>query len=223
MKEETGMIPFIKSMKGAFDLTGKNAVVTGGNGGIGLGIAKALAECGANVAIFCRNMDKAKVALEELSTYSGKFKAYSCDIVNLQNVISVVDEACKDFGDFEILVNNSGVAGGGRFLDMDPSFDMWNSVIDTDLNGMAHVTYAVGKKMRESGKGGSIINITSNAGAIVNKGLKIHPYAVAKAAANHFTRCMDPRQRDRAGIYPRGIRRQSVPDHIGIGRCAAAP
>ena len=184
------MIPYISTMKNAFDLSGKNAIVTGGNGGIGLGIAKSLAESGANVAILCRNMDKAKIALEELSAYGGKYNAFSCDILDLKSVMSAVDEAIKDFGDIEILVNNSGIAGGGKFLDMDPDFSAWYSVIDTDLTGMAHVTYAVGRRMRDAGKGGSIVNITSNAGATVVKGINISPYAVAKAGANHFTRCM---------------------------------
>jgi NAD(P)-dependent dehydrogenase (short-subunit alcohol dehydrogenase family) len=184
------MIPFISSVKGVFDLSGKSAIVTGGNGGIGLGIAKALAEAGANIAIFCRNMDKAKVALEELDTYGGKYKAFTCDITNLESVLAASKAAFDEFKGIEILVNNSGVAGGGKFLDMDPDFSAWNFVIDTDLTGMAHVTYAVGRLMRDAGKGGSIVNITSNAGVIVNKGVAISPYAVAKAGANHFTRCM---------------------------------
>ncbi|MCL2366475.1 MAG: SDR family oxidoreductase [Oscillospiraceae bacterium] len=184
------MIPFINNMKDAFDLKGKSAIVTGGNGGIGLGIAKALAQCGVDVAILCRNMDKGRAALDELKVYGGTYKAYPCDICNLQSVMAAAQSAFEDFGGIEILVNNSGVAGGGKFLDMDPDFSAWNVVIDTDLTGMAHVTYAVGRLMRDAGKGGSIINITSNAGAIVNKGVEISPYAVAKAGANHFTRCM---------------------------------
>ena len=184
------MIPYINSMKNSFDLNGKNAIVTGGNGGIGLAIAKALAECGANIAIFCRNMEKAKVALEELGAFNVKSKAYTCDITDMRNVVGAMDEAARDFGVFEILVNNSGVSSAGRFLDMDPDFKMWNTIIDTDLTGMARVTYAVGKHMRDSSRGGSIINITSNAGDIVNKGFPIYTYAVAKAGANHFTRCM---------------------------------
>ena len=177
-------------MKEAFGLKGKSAVVTGGNGGIGLGIAKALAECGADIAILCRNQEKAKSALEELSVYGGRYKAFFCDIVDLKSVIAAVDAAYEEFGDIEILVNNSGVGSGGKFLDMSPDFSEWNLVIGTDLTGMAHVTYAVGKRMRGAGKGGSIINITSNAGAIVNKGIGLSTYAVAKAGANHFTRCM---------------------------------
>ena len=184
------MIEFISSMREAFGLKGKSAIVTGGNGGIGLGIAKALAECGANIAILCRNMDKAKGALEELSSYGGKYKAFTCDILNVESVLAAVDKAYEEFGDIEILVNNSGVATAGKFLDMDPSFSQWDLVIGTDLTGMAHVTYAVGRRMRDARKGGSIVNITSNAGAIVNKGVGLSTYAVAKAGANHFTRCM---------------------------------
>jgi len=177
-------------MKEAFGLTGKSAIVTGGNGGIGLGIAKALAECGADIAIFCRNMEKAAKALEELSAYGGKYKAYSCDITDMKSVKNAVDEAFGEFGGIEILVNNSGIGAAGAFLDMDPELMEWSAVIDTDLTGMARVTYAAGRRMRDAGKGGSIINITSNAGAIVNKGISISAYAVAKAGANHFTRCM---------------------------------
>ena len=190
MKEDIQMISSIDSMKNAFSLAGKTAIVTGGNGGIGLGIAKALAECGAGIAVFCRNMDKAKTALEELSAYGGKYRAYTCDVLNIKSVLKAVDEACDDYGNIDILVNNSGVGAAGHFLDMDSDFSEWEQVIGVDLTGMARMTYAVGRRMRVAGKGGSIINITSNAGSIVNKGIHMSIYAVAKAGANHFTRCM---------------------------------
>ena len=74
------MIPFIKSMGEAFNIKGKTAVITGGNGGIGKGIGKAMAECGVNVAILCRNMEKAENALKEMSAFGGKHQAFSCDI-----------------------------------------------------------------------------------------------------------------------------------------------
>ena len=184
------MIPFITSMKQAFDISGKTAIVTGGNGGIGLGIAKALAECGVNIAILCRNMDKAKNALEELKQFGGKYQAFSCDLLNPESVKEAVDGAIAAFGDIDILVNNSGVAAGGYILDQDRNLSDWHFVLNTDLTGMAQMTWEVGNRMRAAGKGGAIVNITSNAGAIVNKGLTISPYAVAKAGANHFTRCM---------------------------------
>jgi len=184
------MIPFIGSMKEAFDLKGKTAIVTGGNGGLGLGIAKALAEHGVDIAILCRNMEKAKSAIEQLSVFGGKYKAFPCDVLDIGNVLKVVDEVYTEFGTIDILVNNSGVAGFGKFLDMDPDFASWNNVIDTDLNGMAHMTYAVGRRMRDAGKGGTIINISSILGFTVNNGIGLSSYSVSKAGANHFTRCM---------------------------------
>ena len=184
------MIPHITSMKGAYDIAGKTVVITGGNGGIGLGIAKAMADCGANIAIFCRNMDKAKNALEELKSFNVKSKAYFCDILKIDNVRDAVDATCKEFDNIDILINNSGIGNKTKFLDMDPELEEWRQVVETDLSGMAHVTYEVGKRMRSAGKGGSVINITSNAGFIVNKGVTLSAYAAAKAGANSLTKTL---------------------------------
>jgi len=184
------MIPFIGSMKSAFDISGKTAIVTGGNGGIGLCIAKAMAECGVGVAILCRNMEKAKNALEELNAIGGRHRAFSCDVHDALSVQNAVEAVCGEFGDIDILVNNSGVFCDCKLIDMPRDLPDWHAILDTNLTGMAQMTYEVGRRMRDAGKGGAIINITSNAGAIVNKGISISPYAVAKAGGNHFTRCM---------------------------------
>ncbi|MDR0469501.1 MAG: SDR family oxidoreductase [Peptococcaceae bacterium] len=184
------MIPFITSMKQAFDLSGKNAIITGGNGGIGLGIAKAMAEMGVNVAIFCRNMEKAENALKELNEIGGKHQVFACDVTKMDTVRKAVAEAYEAYGNFDILVNNSGIGGGGKLLDQDENLANWQATIETDLIGMAHMIHEVGKRMRDGGKGGSIVNITSNAGVIVNKDLDMSAYAAAKAGANRFTKTM---------------------------------
>ena len=184
------MIQAITSMKDAFMLSGKTAIITGGNGGIGLGIAHAMAEMGANIAILCRNMEKAASALDQLRPYGGRYEAYPCDITQSQSVAAAVEAVWKDLGDVEILVNNSGVAGGGKLLDADPDLSAWRQVIETDLVGMMQVTHEAGKRMRDAGKGGSIINITSNTGAIVNRGGFLAVYGAAKAGANYFTKSM---------------------------------
>ena len=184
------MIPFITSMKQAFDISGKNAIITGGNGGIGLGIAKAMAEMGANVAIFCRNMEKAENALKELNAIGGKHQVFACDITKMDSVRKAVAEAYAAYGNIDFLVNNSGIGGGGKLLDQDADLVNWQATIETDLIGMAHMIHEVGKRMRDSGKGGSIVNITSNAGVIVNKDLDMSAYAAAKAGANRFTKTM---------------------------------
>ena len=184
------MIPPIKNMQDAFSLKGKNAVITGGNRGLGLAIASAMAQSGANVAILCRDRAKAAEALAELEPYGGKYMSFDCDVTDLKSVIALADQVTEEFGPTDILVNNAGVSCVNELLDMDEELSDWYKVLNTDLNGTVHMTYAFGKKMRDAGNGGCIINTTSNAAFIVNKTQAMSPYSSAKAAANHFTHCM---------------------------------
>lgn len=184
------MIQPITNMKNAFDLTGKNAVITGGNRGLGFGIATAMAQVGANIAILCRDGKKAEEALAELSQYGGKYESFSCDVTDLESVRRAVGQVCGSFGHIDILVNNAGVSCVNELLDMDDKLTDWYHVLNTDLNGTVHMTYEVGKRMRDAGLGGCIINVTSNAAFIVNKTQAMSPYSASKAAANHFTKCM---------------------------------
>ena len=184
------MIKPIKDMKNDFDLTGQTALITGGNRGLGLGIGLAMAQCGADVAILCRDSKKAQEALEELRPYGGKYESFSCDVTDIKDVRRAVGEVYEAFGQVTILVNNAGVSCVSELLDMDENLTDWYNVLNTDLNGTVHMTYEVGKRMRDAGKGGCIINITSNAAFIVNKTQAMSPYSASKAAANHFTKCM---------------------------------
>lgn len=184
------MIAPITSMKDAFSLTGKNVIVTGGNRGLGLGIASAMAQSGANIAILCRDKAKAAEALEELKQYGGKYESFDCDVTDLKSVRAAVAAVYDSFQQIDILVNNAGVSCLSELLDMDENLTDWYNVVNTDLNGTVHMTYEVAKRMRDAKKGGCIINITSNAAFIVNKTQAMSPYSSAKAAANHFTHCM---------------------------------
>ena len=184
------MIEPITSMKNAFDLTGKNTIITGGNRGIGLGIAQAMAEAGANIAILCRDIQKAEEALETLNAYGGKHECFSCDVSDMESVRKAVADVYTSYGSIDILVNNAGVATQGAFLDMDENLSEWYRVMNTDLNGAVHMTYEVGKRMRDGGNGGSIINITSLSGILVHKESPRSPYNASKAALNHFTHAM---------------------------------
>jgi NAD(P)-dependent dehydrogenase (short-subunit alcohol dehydrogenase family) len=184
------MIEPIKSMKNAFDLTGQNAIVTGGNRGIGFGISSAFAQVGANVAILCRDIAKATSAIEELQQYGGKYEAFHCDVADMSSVRRAVADAYASFGEIGILVNNAGIACTGAFLDMDGELSDWHKVIDTDLHGVANMTYEVGRRMRDAGNGGNIINITSLSGVVVHRNSPRSPYNASKAAVNHFTRAM---------------------------------
>ena len=179
----------ITSMQDALSLKGKTAIVTGGNRGIGKGVSLAMAQVGANIAIFCRDIEKAEETLEELKQYGGTYKAYYCDVTKKETVKKAVEDTVADFGRVEVLVNNSGIATVGKILDMDDSFEQWYRVIDTNLNGPFIVTYYVGRHMREMG-GGAIVNMSSNSAFIVNKPFDTTPYNTAKAGLDRFTKCM---------------------------------
>lgn len=179
----------ITSQENAYCLKGKNAIVTGGNRGIGFGIAEAFAQQGANVGIMCRNQESAaKVVADFSEKYEGKFKNYKLDVGDTGNCKEVVDAFVADFGSVDILVNNAGIAVAGPVLDMDEELTDWFRCLNIDLSGAMRMSYFVGKYMRDSGKGGKVINITSNSGAIINKPMTFAPYHAAKAALNHLTR-----------------------------------
>jgi len=205
-------------MNGAFDLSGQNAIITGGNKGIGLGIATAMAQSGANIAILCRNLEDAKNAEESIKNYGVKAESFYCDVSDLKSVRKAVAEAYESFGEINILVNNSGVSTKSALLDMDEDLGEWLRVVDTDLNGVAFMTYEVGKRMREGGRGGCMINITSVSGMVVHRGSPRSPYNAAKAGVNHFTRAMALE----LGEY--NIRVNAIaPGFINAGLTAGAP
>ena len=91
------MVPSITSMENAFDLKGKNALITGGNRGLGLGIAVAMAQTGADIAIFYHNTSKANEALAELEPYGGKYESYFYDITDIKSVCKAVAEGYESF------------------------------------------------------------------------------------------------------------------------------
>lgn len=178
------------TMSEAFSLKGKNTIVTGGAKGIGLGITTAFAQQGANIAIFARDETSAKEVINDFeSKYEGKFTFYATDIADIKQCRDSVARYVAEQGDIDVLVNNAGIARGGGLLEMDEDLTAWFECFDVDLHGGVRMCYSVCKNMRDSGKGGHIINITSNAGEIVNQPL-LTPYASAKAAFNHFTRCL---------------------------------
>ncbi len=181
----------ITSMDHAFDLTGKTAIVTGGSKGIGLGIATAFAHQGANVIIMARDTSTAKdVVMDFKDKYTGKFAFYKADISDFGSCKLAVAEAIKDFSNIDVLVNNAGIGTVGDLLDMDEDLTSWFECQDVDLNGAVRMCYLVCKHMRDRGKGGRVINITSNAGLICNQNPRMIAYASAKAALNHFTKVL---------------------------------
>lgn len=176
----------IEKMENAFSVEGYNVIVTGGYSGIGLGIAQAYIQAGANVAILGRNLQRAQAAAEELGE---RAHAVKCDVSDLASCKAAKAEVDKLFDHVDVLVNCAGVATAIHFLE-DTDLQEWHRVIDTDLHGVANMVYVFTPGMIAHGKGGSIINISSIAGQRVSDALT-HPnppYYAAKAAVDNITR-----------------------------------
>lgn len=176
----------IEKMEDAFCVKGLNVIVTGGYSGIGLGIAQAYVQAGANVAILGRNLQRARAAAEELGETC---HAVKCDVSSLDSCKQAREEVGKIFDHVDVLVNCAGVATAIHFLE-DEDLAEWHRVIDTDLHGVANMVYVFAPGMIDHGTGGSIINISSIAGQRVSDALT-HPnppYYAAKAAVDNITR-----------------------------------
>jgi 2-deoxy-D-gluconate 3-dehydrogenase len=119
------------ALKGPFDLTGKVALVTGGNGGMGLGMARGLAKAGAGIVIAARNAQKTAAAVAELKALGAAVEALEVDVADAAACRAMVDTTRAKLGRLDILVNNAGIARGGRPETI--SLEDWSAVIQTNL------------------------------------------------------------------------------------------
>jgi len=146
-------------MTNPFKLTGKTALVTGGNGGIGLGIARGLAQAGARVAIIARNTEKSHGAAKILAEETGVMPlVLTADVSVPEQVSAVVNEAKNSLGRIDILFNNAGINIRKPPQELTP--EEWHKVMDINLTSAFLVSKAVYPHMKQIG-GGKIINIGS--------------------------------------------------------------
>ena len=165
-----------------FDLTGRVAVVTGGNGGIGLGMAKGLAAAGASVVVAARNAEKAGAALAAL----GGNKAFiSFDVSDEASCRAMIGEAAERFGRLDILVNNAGTSI--RKPPESYTAAEWHAVLDINLTGAFLCSQSTYPIMKRSG-GGKIINIGSMF-ALFGSAYAA-PYAASKGALVQLTKSL---------------------------------
>ena len=141
-----------------FDLSGKTALVTGGNGGIGYGIAKGLADAGASIVVAARNQAKTEEAVKTLQQNGNKAKGIHVDVSNEESIKSMVKNSLELTGKIDILVNNAGI--GIRKLPHEYKLDDWSKVIDINLTGSFLCARELHSHMKAIG-GGKIINIGS--------------------------------------------------------------
>jgi len=166
-----------------FDLSGKVAIVTGGNGGIGLGMARGLAEAGANVVIVGRNEAKSDAAVVDLSQRGVKAISVVADVTDKAAVTAMAERALRELGRIDILVNNAGI--NIRKAPHALELEEWDSVIKTNLTSAFLCSQAVYPAMKAMGSG-KIINIGSMMSIF---GASFAPaYAASKGGIMQFTR-----------------------------------
>ena len=167
------------------DLTDRVAIVTGGNRGIGKGIAVGLASAGCKVVIAARDVPLSKKIGGEIETqYGVRTHCVSLDVKSRESIQCMAEQVMGEFGRIDILVNNAGVTARGSILDM--SEESWDHVLDTDLKGLFFCIQAVARPMMEQ-KYGKIVNIGSIAGTGWTDIGGIN-YGAAKAAIVQLTK-----------------------------------
>jgi NAD(P)-dependent dehydrogenase (short-subunit alcohol dehydrogenase family) len=175
------------SVLDSFRLNGRTAVVTGSTRGLGRAFALALAEAGANIVVVGRDRSAAAEVTSELDVLGARSITVIADVTVRADVERILSDSVAAFGRVDILVNNAGGCIHKPALEVGD--DEWQQIIDVNLTGLWRVSQVFGRHMVDSG-GGSIINIGSMSGAIVNRPQWQPAYNASKAAVHHLTRSL---------------------------------
>jgi len=168
-----------------FDLTGSVALVTGGNGGIGRGIALGLASAGADIVIAARNEEKTAKVVEEITSLGRRCLGLRCDVTRRADVTSAVAATLERFARLTALVNNAGIAAGGPPQSI--SEETWDRVVDTNLKAAFVFSQAVYPALTANG-GGKIINIGSE--YAIFGSAAVLPYSASKGGVIQLTKSL---------------------------------
>lgn len=186
------------------DFRDKVAVVTGGAGGIGLGIARALAAEGAHLVLADVDGDAAAKSAEALRGQGGRCIAVPTDVTSRDSVEALAKAATSEFGGVDVLVNNAGVYVGGPMRDV--TEDDWRFVLDVNLDGVFRVGQIFSELIRTQGRGGYIVNTASIGGFM------IHPEGVTYGVSKF-------------GVvgYSEALRMELEPEGIGVSTLCPGP
>ena len=172
----------------AFDLTGKVALITGGNSGIGLGIARAVAQAGADIAIWGTNAKKNAAAKAELEQTGRKVLALECDVGEEQAVDRAFAQTVETLGRVDGCFANAGVSGRGTASFLEMSSEEWRRVLRVNLDGAFYTLRAAARHMVERGGGGALVG-TASLAAIEGAARSEH-YAATKGGLISMMRAL---------------------------------
>ena len=169
-----------------FDLSGKVAVVTGGNGGLGEAFAHALAEAGAAVAIAARGHERSLAVVKALEDAGHRAMAVEVDITQPEAADALLDEVEASLGPVDVFLNNAGACHHAPALDV--TSERWREIFDINVHGLWYCAQAAGRRMQS--RGGVIINIGSISAMIVNRPQMQPAYNASKAAVHQLTKSL---------------------------------
>lgn len=168
-------------------LEGEVVLITGGNGGIGLGMARGVAEAGARVAIWGRNAEKNAAAVEDLRGRGAEAEAFTCDVASEDDIVATFAATIERFGKVDACFANAGVGGNGSaFVDL--TLEEWRRVMAVNLDGVMVTLREAARHMVERGEGGALVCVSSTSayhGAPRNQ-----PYATGKTALLGLSRTL---------------------------------
>lgn len=170
-----------------FSLQGKVAVVTGGASGIGFESARALGQCGAKLVLLDRQDDTLKCAVEALHRAQIEASSHQVDVTDPDALRKVADAVVAQEGTVDVLVNSAGIARLNAVLDTPD--DEWRQVMDVNVNGVFWASRAFGRHMVAKGSG-SIVNLGSMSGIVVNRPQTAASYMTSKGAVHMLTKAL---------------------------------
>ena len=185
--------PPAHTTSGRIDLAGRTFVITGGNGGIGLGMAEGIAECGGSVSVWGRNEHKNGEAVEALRRIGAgggadaHFSAVVCDVSDEEQVIESMQRTVTEHGRLDGLFANAGRGGTGTPF-LDTSLEAWRAVMAVNLDGVFLTLREAAKVLVEQGDGGSLVAVSST--SAVHGAAGNEAYGTAKTALNGLVRAL---------------------------------
>lgn len=173
-------------MSTLFLLKGKVVLVTGASSGLGAHFAQVVSGAGAKVVIAARRVERLQALAEQLRGQGGEVIAVALDVTSRASVEAAFDLAQQKFGVVDVVINNAGVGGAVKALEV--TEQDWSTMISTNLDGVWRVAQCAAQRMAKDGKGGSIVNIASILGERVGTGLS--HYCAAKAGVLQLTKAL---------------------------------